>query len=63
MTRNDAQMIFDWFVRQYGLPLEGAATTTFVSRDDNQRGHGDTKHDADRRMRRHEHRNQDDGND
>ena len=33
MTRNDAQLLYDWLVRQYGDPSEGPATTTFGNRD------------------------------
>ena len=30
MTRADAELIYNWSVRQYGLPLEGMATPALV---------------------------------
>ena len=63
MTRADAQLLYDWFVQRYGLPLEGMATPALVNSNADHQQQPNAKCDRDRRMHRQEHRNQDDAND
>jgi hypothetical protein len=65
LTRNDAQLLFDWLCRHYGYPGESERATSpaFVNGHDNHQRETDAKHDSDRRTHRQEHRNQDDAND
>jgi hypothetical protein len=41
VTRDDAQLLFDWLCRHYGYPgeLERVPCKTLADRDDNQRRH------------------------
>ena len=57
VTRSDAQLLYDYFVQRYGLPLEGMATPALVNAQRRQ------KRDPDSRMLREKYRhdrNQDD---
>jgi hypothetical protein len=61
MTRQDAQLLFDWLVRRYGFPgeSEGSATVTLVDRDDYYKRETNRKDNANGRIRR-EQRHEDD---
>ena len=63
MTRADAQLLYDYFVQRYGLPLEGATTPALVNTDANHQRERHSKHDPDHRVRRQKNPQHGQGND
>jgi hypothetical protein len=57
----DAQLIYNWFVRQYSLPLEGAAVPALAQRSDRHQRDSTADHKGKRGMRRNEHRSHNNG--
>jgi hypothetical protein len=65
MTRNDAQLLFDWLCRHYGCPgeSEGATSPAFVNGNDDQGGNGDANRNPNKRVRCHKNPAHDQSND
>jgi hypothetical protein len=62
MTRDDAELLFKWLLRQYPIS-ERRAMPALAHGDDDHQYDRHAKRDRDRRMRRHKNRGHDDGND
>jgi hypothetical protein len=52
MTLQDAQLLYDWFVQRYGLPLEGMAAPSLVNGDRDHQHEPNRKRNPHGRIRR-----------